>query len=478
MAGLLARFAVYAAILAIPCILVWQHKFIPVDDCLHHAAKSISGKPWNEILVMRDDIRFDPNPGWHALLSLAHRWSGCGPQALVIFSYASLLILLMMSVLPFFRRPEAWIVALTVAGVMMPDTFFFRLSRGRPYLLTEAFFLILLFLWRKTPGKSSLPLYLTTAGLLALSAWIHGSWYLWGIVPLAFLFLGEFAAAIRFGICLLVGSFLGAALTGHPLAYLGQQVDTVFLVFGSGTLPRLLVGELHPANGSGTYIVSLAVVWMLRRLLTDTRTADPDDRLLIMTGLLGWIGGLSISRWWSEWGLPATVLWMGLAIQQILETRLLLPRARQLVLVALTCTALVFAFVANRNERWTALVWESKNRPGLKTQEDTAWMPDAGGIVYNSQMTVFSLLFCQNPGGPWRYVYGFESGFMTSENLRILRDIQFNGGDWSAYRPWIERMTAADRLIVMCPEQPDIPSLDWIMFDKGLWSGRLPSPRP
>lgn len=481
--NLLVRCGVYLAILTIPCVLVFHFRFIPFDDGLHHAAKAISGKPWNDILVLRDDIRLDPNPGWHALLSAFHRWSGAGPEALVIFSYSSLLLLATLVTVPLFPRPEAWIAAMTIAGVALPDTFFFRLTRGRPYLLTEAVLLVLLFTWRKAPRKPSPLLLLLTVTLTALSSWIHGAWYLWIIVPAAFCVLGEFAATAWFTACWLVGSFLGAALTGHPVGYLQQQALHLCQTFGHGSLPRLLVGELHPTDGCAAYLLALAGVYMFRRSVMGGRIIDTDERLLLATGLLGWIGGLLVSRWWSEWGVPATLLWMALALQNILEKEDLLTGLRRLVFVALSCAALVFAFVGNRGERWTGMVWAAKGdprggqssaAPASGVADKASWLPDPDGLAYNSQMSVFTRLFFENPYGAWRYVYGFESGLMTPENLRVLRDIQFAHGAWSAYRPWVTRMTTADRLIVMAAARPEIVELDWREIDEGLWSGRLP----
>jgi len=470
---------VYLTLLAIPCILVFHYRFIPFDDCLYHAAKALSGKPWNEILVLRGDVRLDPNPGWHALLSLMHRGSGGGPAALAIFSYTSLLILATMAVLPLFRRPEAWVIALTVAGVALPDTFFFRLTRGRPYLLTEAFLLILLFLWRRAPRKPSTPLVLLTVSLLALSAWIHGAWYLWGAIPAAFLVLGEFPAAAGFGACWLTGSFLGAALTGHPFDYLRQQVAHLCLAFGHGSLPRFLVSEFHPTDGCATYLLALAVVWLVRRRVLGTRAVESDERLFLSLGLLGWIGGLLVSRWWSEWGLPATLLWMALAIQQILERDGLLPGSRRLALVGLSCAALICSFAGDCGERWTHTVWAAKeDRSAGSPGNDggtAAWLPEPGGVVYNSQMAVFTRLFFEHPEGAWRYVYGFESGLMTPENLRILRGIQADEGTWAGYRPWVARMTRSDRLIVLSAARPEISDLEWKEIAQGLWSGRRPS---
>ncbi|MGO8766866.1 MAG: hypothetical protein ACLQSR_17245, partial [Limisphaerales bacterium] len=39
-----------------------NYGFLPMDDALRHAAKTISGKSWQQIIVMRDDFPIDPSP--------------------------------------------------------------------------------------------------------------------------------------------------------------------------------------------------------------------------------------------------------------------------------------------------------------------------------------------------------------------------------------------------------------------------------
>src|SRR5258708_13991553 len=66
--------------------------FVPPDDALRHAAKAVSGKSWSQILVMRSDFVIDPSPGWQAILEWLHRLSGCGAEALVVFSIVALML--------------------------------------------------------------------------------------------------------------------------------------------------------------------------------------------------------------------------------------------------------------------------------------------------------------------------------------------------------------------------------------------------
>ena len=91
--------------------------FLPMDDALRHAAKVVSGKSWSEILVMRSDFVIDPHPGWHAVLGWLYHWQECSTETLVVVAVFGLMLLVSGSVLPWFRRPEAWLAAFLVVIV-------------------------------------------------------------------------------------------------------------------------------------------------------------------------------------------------------------------------------------------------------------------------------------------------------------------------------------------------------------------------
>ena len=78
-------------ILLIPLKII-SYGFLPGDDALRHAAKAVSGKTWQQILVMRGDFAIDPSPGWQKILEWVHALAGgampnarhffrCGPDA-------------------------------------------------------------------------------------------------------------------------------------------------------------------------------------------------------------------------------------------------------------------------------------------------------------------------------------------------------------------------------------------------------------
>src|ERR1700736_2557949 len=78
--------------LAIPAIIL-KSGYRPDDDAMYHAAKVISGKSWNEILVLRDDIKLDPNLGWHNFLGIIHNLTNLDAKGLLFFSVTFLFFL-------------------------------------------------------------------------------------------------------------------------------------------------------------------------------------------------------------------------------------------------------------------------------------------------------------------------------------------------------------------------------------------------
>ncbi len=112
------------------------------------AAKSITGKPWPQILVLTDDYAIDNHIGWHTLLRQVYLWTQCRDESLVLFSMATLFALVGWSALPWLKRPEAWLITLILTlGVQAP--FMRRFMMGRPFMWSMFALLTVLFLWQR-----------------------------------------------------------------------------------------------------------------------------------------------------------------------------------------------------------------------------------------------------------------------------------------------------------------------------------------
>ena len=449
--------------------------FLPMDDALRHAAKAVSGKSWQQILIMRSEFVIDPSPGWQAILAGIHHFENCDAETLVVISCVGLMLLVTLGALPWLRCPEAWLGALLVAAVFAPECTT-RLMRGRPYILTDAVLITILFLWSRqekdVPRRLAL---IFTPLLVAASAWIHGSWYMLVLPGAAILFAGFWRSAIAYGVCWLAGSFLGCALTGHPWEFLFQSVRHMFGVFGNFTVNRQLEPEFYPSNGAtpAVFVVVALLVW--RTIATGWNPRVVLNPVFMMMAL-GWLLGLKMQRFWWDWGMPAFIVWCALELETHFEQQIPLDSARRLFIALALAGGVYLGFTSDREGRWTDHLTTEYLTPDNPTL--AGWLPETGGIIYNSDMDIFFRTFYKNPTAPWRYVLGFEPGLMLPEDLAVLRKAQWNFGDTRAYEPWVKKMRPEDRMIIHATggSVPDLPGLEWKYAATETWIGRLPRP--
>jgi hypothetical protein len=454
--------------------------FLPPDDALRHAAKVVSGKSWPEILVLREGFVMDPHPGWHAILGLIHRWLGCGAETLVVLPVAGLMILFSLAALAGLWWPESWLGALLVAAICNP-VFIGRLASGRPYVFTMAVYLVLLMMWAGLgERRPRLREILTTLFLIAAAAWIHGSFYQLILPAGGLLLAGRWRQALRFGALWAAGSVLGASFTGHPWLFLGQSVRLLSGAFGDYALTNQLVIEFRPTDGDLPVVLAVTAMLLWRARDPDWKARDLADPIFMM-GLLGWLLGLKMARFWLDWGLPATLLWLALQFQKQFEHCVAFNSGKRLLVTLGLAAGVFLGTTSDRGGRWTWNFSEqhlTQDNPGL-----TGWLPESGGIIYSVDMTVFYDTFFKNPTAPWRYVLGFEPALMRPEDLAVMRRVQWNFGDLRAYEPWVKKMRRQDRLIIPASSLPangpartvaSIPELEWLLAPNDWWIGRLP----
>lgn len=474
---LLVWIVVISTIIFIPFKII-EYGFLPMDDALRHAAKTISGKSWQQILVMRDDFPIDPSPGWQAILSWVHHGFGGNAESLVVFSVVALMLLVMLCALPWFRRPEAWLAALFAAAIFAPACTT-RLARGRPYLLTEAVLITILFLWsRQSADRPRRAALVFTPLLVAASAWIHGSWYLLCLPAAAILLAGFWRSAFWYGGCWIAGSVLGCAPTGHPFGFLFQSVRHMVGVFGDFLVNSQLEPELHPSDGGTPAVLAVAFLLACRKLFPSRNPRPLLNPVFVMMAL-GWLLGLKMRRFWWDFGTPAFIVWVALELQAHLDNHLSFDSARRLFATLVIAAGAFLGFTSDRDSRWTENLTTEYLTPAIPGI--AGWLPGDGGIVYNSDMDVFFQTFYANPTADWKYILGFESGLMRPDDLETLRKIQWNhGAAFAAYEPWVKEMRPADRMLLRGSggSPPGIPELEWHYAVTGLWIGRLPQTQP
>jgi hypothetical protein len=330
---------------------------------------------------------------------------------------------------------------------------------------------LLLQLWARTEKVSVRAMVLSMA-LMAFSVWVHGSWYLFGFVCAGFAFAGAWRKAWAFGWCWVIGTLMGALLTGHPIGYIHETTVHLFSTLGGSPLERFLVTELQPDSGDLIFatVIVLALLWRVAR---GEWRGQAEWTPLLAFAVLGWFLGFKISPFWVDWGYPAAILWLAGELEDVLEKKHLRPYPN-LVLAAFAAAGPYLIVTRDLNDRWSqnaTIEYITPETPGIQ-----GWLPDPGGLVYDSDMRVFFRMFYKNPHADWRYVLGFEPGIMTKENFDILRKIQWNLYTSQAYEPWVKMMRPQDRMILFqdASIRPGIAGLEWYYAATDTWIGRLP----
>lgn len=468
---LLVLCIVFSVIILIP-FKVMGYGFLPLDDVLRHVAKAVSGREWNDILILRQGIILDSHPGYHAVLSFVHYITKLSPDAMVSFSVIVLFIIFCFIPILLMDRPEAWLAALLIIS-LTNFSFIMRLFLGRPYILTMAVISAICLLWpRLREGKRLYGTSVLITALIALSAWFHCSWYLLAFPALCFLLAKEWRVAFIISACTVSGILLGAFLTGHPILFLEQNVMHAFLAFNKHALPRTLAIEFRPFTGDmlSIFIVLLMLLWRQARGSWELKKIyNP----VFILACVGWMLGFFVQRFWLDIGMPALLVWMAQELEDVFKKTLPGSSWSRLVLVIAIAPVLFLNITNDIDDRWT-------NNPAAEYLRmhaiDKTWMPGAGGIVYSDDMRAFFVTFFKYPRAPWRYLVGFEPGLMPQDDLDVFMNIQMTRGSPASFYPWVKKMKPADRLVIT-PEpgrEPDIPELEWRYGGSGFWFGRLP----
>jgi len=236
-----------------------------------------------------------------------------------------------------------------------------------------------------------------------------------------------------------------------------------------------LVSELRPSGGDIFTLLllgGLVVLRQLARLNAPPLLRHPAFWLVA----LGWVLGCQTFRFWEDWGLPALAILITGDLQLFFESRFAADSFQRLALVCGLALTLYALATNDFNSRWTNhLAWRylTTDNPDIN-----GWLPDKGGTFYTVDQSLFYQTFFKNPEADWRYVIGFESTLMTDEDFKVYHNVLWNFGDAKAYKPWVEKMRPADRLVIRggSANAPSIPQLEWNHGVGDIWLGRLPRP--
>lgn len=469
---------IIAALIAIWVILlipfnIIGYGFLPPDDAMRHSAKVISGKDWNQILVLRDEIKVDSYPGWHSILRVVNKITNWDQNGLVLFSVIFLFLLFCLIPALLLVFPESWLLSLLAISVISPD-WLLRLFLGRPYLFTMASLLLVYFMQTRLKDKKYQPGNIAILSIIfAFSVWIHASWYFFPLLIISFMLAREWRSSALIAISSVLGISIGASLTGHPFIFLKQEAMHLFFVFGNHDAERLLVSELRSSFGDYRIIsmVLFVLIWKALRRISIRRSVDSPFFILMA---ISFIGGLVTKRIWLDWGMAAFIIWITGEFEDFFKTHIDRFSWKRIILVAALSASIYISFTVDAGSRW------SLTRPldyiSSEDPEQSGWLPGAGGIIYSDDMGVFYQTFYRNPKADWRYILGFESSFMPKEDLVILRNIQRDRWTYKHFDPWVKKMRPEDRLIIRGNENsmPNIPELEWKYAARGTWIGRKP----
>jgi hypothetical protein len=183
------------------------------------------------------------------------------------------------------------------------------------------------------------------------------------------------------------------------------------------------------------------------------------------------VGGFKADRWWADWGIPAVLVWLAMQFEEILPAIATEFSGQRILLGALVALPLYLHTTSDLDRRYS----HTLDYPVLDASDPAlkGWMPEPGGIFYNTQMDFFYNTFYQNPRADWRYMLGFEPALMPDDDLHTFREIQRHPGNGQFYGPWIAKLKPADRLVIYSSYEPPLPQLEWFNPVSNIWLGKL-----
>lgn len=481
LAALVVLAAVVLTLVLVPLVAL-QRGWLPPDDACRHAAfATVSDhRSWSDIAVLRPDAARDQHAPWHGILRAVHGATDASPQGLVVFAVIVLAWAFGLAPLVLMKRPEAWVAALALVAsgeLLFPS----RWMSGRPLVAAMAALVTLLIAFSRRGTGASPPRRLALGVVaFALGAGLHGSWYLFALPVAAFAIAGPVRRAAEVAACWLSGTALAAILTGEPVQAIVSPLHHLQLALFAGSSAPWKVGEFQPSGGAPACVAITAVALLARFQWRRGEGGDGSGELpsawrdpALVLAAMGWLLGLRMQRTWLDWGAPALACWLALEIEAHLQRRVVRPLPRAAVALV-ACAALLLATGADRGRRWSGSVVTAR----LDTRDPAlaGWLPEPGGIMYNERMADFYATFLDDPEAPWRWMLAFEPALMPPDDLETYRGIQRSGYDTASFRPWAERMTPKDRMLLHWPfpTPPPLTELQWHRAAGDLWLGRKP----
>lgn len=459
-----------AVFLLVPLRII-AYGYLPPDDALRHSAHAVDGREWSEVILLNPEFRpeMDGHPGWHRFLRFVHLSTGWSTDRLVDFSVVLAFLTFTLGGLVAFGNPPAWFLACASMSVIEP-ALFQRFSLGRPMFFSMTALAVMLVLWTRIR-----PVRLWVEAAVAFSVFtiaivMHPTiWYLWAIVSLPLIVCQRWRSLLIAAVTLAMSIGAASLFNGWYNTLLAPLLGLKLGLLQANTLGTNLVSELQPSGGPYLSLVVLMLILAVKLLRgANLRTEIFQVDFCLM--LIAWTMGLFVVRFWVEWGLPAMAVWMSRQIRDGLELKLsgLSRHWETIGLFGLAAGIFYLALTADTGGRYTQAL---RNPLLMAPIEDIApELPDDGGVLYSANMGTFYAIYHRMPHAKFRFSTAMEAGIMPPEDLKVLRAIQ-SYGLVRDYKPWFEKMTSKDRILLNAPAKPEWPEMEFKPFYGG-WIGK------
>lgn len=470
----LSRSALLLLVLAVFFLIplrIMAYGYMPGDDTLRHTAFAVANRHWGDLLLL--DPRFpawmDMHPGWHGFLRAIHDFTGWDQVRLVSVSVVLAYWVFTFSGALASGNPPAWFLACAIMSVLEP-ALLGKLTLGRPLFFTMTAVAVVMLVWtRRQPLRLPLEIGVVFTALTVNILMHPSSWYLWAIVVPPLVVCRQWRSLLMlvtgWTFALLVAWVVNGAYNGIVLPI---EMLRVALLDGK-TLGPNLVSEFQPTGGPVMGLLAMALV-LLARTSAGADLRKELFRVDLVLVLTAWIMGLYVGRFWIEWGLPAMAVWFARNIAEGLGLGVTGFRRRfdTAIVFGMAAATLYLAPTADVGGRYTNAL---RNPLLMAPFADFApELPEPGGVLYSVDMTVFYTIFQRMPDLQFRFSTGMEPGLMPAEDLKVLRAIQTTGL-LRDYKPWFDKMTPKDRVLLRWPTQPQWEGMEFRPF-YGAWMGR------
>ena len=460
---------------------ILSYGWTPSDDVNRHVAFSTLDAKWSDILIIDEKFDTDHNAGWHQVLKFLHKYCHFDKQDLMLFSIVVLFLLVNICGILVSPTPMSWCIALLII-LNFDSRIGPRMLFGRPYILSSAMTLIVLYLWTFKPEEQKLEFlkkswvkYILTLIALSLGVWIHGSWYIFLLIPVSFFLAGKTADSLMLTASVLLATIIGALLTGHFSSFLYYHFCATFSIYSEPTYNWLMVAENATGVQTVYWVAFTAIIVFLCMRKNGYKLSNIASDPIIIMVLLCWMCSIMVIRFWFDWGSMALLLWLANRVHELISSSSSLKKPRiRYCLSLFILVSFVCCFINDAEGRFTksSLNQQPIDFYGEETRDKlSGWEPQDGGIIYSDSMYCFYQHFYQYPTAKWKYILGFESAIMKQEDKQTLRNIGYMGLE-EAYSPWVKKMTEKDRLILY-KKLNKFPELEWARGNRSWWIGRL-----